>query len=116
MDIKRKKRIEESIQRELGRMLLQYPRHQIFSKITITVVDVSLDLAVAKVFFSLFEDVDLQEVMEVLNQEAGFFRKLLAKGLNLRMTPRLNFAYDEALQRSRKIIDLIDEAVLSDQQ
>jgi ribosome-binding factor A len=109
MDNKRRKRIEESIQRELGRILLHYPRHQIFNKVTITLVEMSADLAVAKVFFSLFDGVDIQEATEVLNQEASFFRKLLAQKLNLRMTPKVNFVYDESLQRSRRVMDLIDE-------
>ena len=115
MDNKRKKRIEESIQRELGKILLCYPRHQIFSKITITFVEMSADLAVAKVFFSLFDGIDLQEAMEILNRETGFFRKSLAQKLNLRMTPKINFIYDESLHRSRRVVNLIDEAILRDQ-
>ena len=114
MDSKRKKRIEESIQRELGKILLHYPRHQLFNKVTLTIVEVSADLAVAKVFFSLFDGVDLQEATEVLNQEIGFFRKLLAQGLNLRRTPKLNFIYDESLHRSRKIMELIDKTVANE--
>jgi len=114
-DGKRKKRIEELIQRELGRILLTYPRHTLFAKITLTAVDVSPDLAVAKIFFSVFDDVNIEESKRVLQNEAKFLRKALARDLNLRLTPRLNFVYDESIKRSRRLSDLIDAAVASDE-
>lgn len=114
-DEKRKKRIEELIQRELGRILLTYPRNSLFSKITITAVNVSPDLAVAKIFFSVFDEISVEEVKKVLQIEAKFLRKSLARDLNLRLTPKLHFIYDESIKRARKLSDLIDAAIASDE-
>ncbi len=111
MDQRRKKRIEEAILRELGLILLKNSQKVIFDKVTIVAVEISPDLAVARVFFSLFDGLDIKNTTEALQREAKFLRKLLAHTLNLRSTPRLIFVYDDSLARGRKIIDLIDKAL-----
>ena len=115
-DDKRKRRIEEQIQRELGRVLISYPHHPLFTKITITAVNVSPDLAVAKIFFSVFDEVNVEEAKKVLESEAKFLRKTLAHTINLRLTPRFNFIYDESIKRSKRLSDLIDAAIASDEE
>ena len=94
--------------------LLAYPKQSLLNKVTITEVDVAPDLSSAKVFFSTFEGVDLEEVMKVLQGEAKALRKMLAHTLNLRLTPKLNFIYDESIERGRRISVLIDTAVAND--
>ncbi len=108
---KGKPRIDEAVRRELGKMLLNYPRESILSKITITAVDVSPDLAIAKVFFVVFEDKDQTLAHQALEHEGHIMRKYLANTLNLRLTPKLNFIYDKSLERSRALLALIDRAV-----
>ncbi len=114
-DDKRKRRIEELIQRELGGVLINYPRHPLFTKITITAVEVSPDLSVAKVFFSVFDGVDVALAKKALDDESKFLRKTLAHDVNLRITPRFNFFYDESIKRSMKLSKLIDAAIASDE-
>lgn len=115
IDNKRKRRIEELIQRELGGILLKYPKQPIFAKITFTAVSVAADLSIAKVFFSIFDGVSVEAAKKVLRDETGFLRKSLAKDLNLRLTPKLNFIYDESIGQSRKISELINEAIARDE-
>jgi ribosome-binding factor A len=116
VDIQRKKRIDESIRHELANILLRHPEQPLFKQITITAVDVSADLAVAKVFFSVFTDEKVKEATKVLQKAAWVLRKSLARSLNLRLTPRLNFIYDESIQRGQKIAELIDAAIAADEQ
>lgn len=108
VDEKRKKRIGELIQHELATVLLRHPEQPLFMQIAITAVDVSADLAVAKVFFSVFDDSKVEEAKKVLQQAAGFLRKTLAHNLNLRLTPRLNFFYDDSIKRGQRISQLIE--------
>ncbi|MDR1057482.1 MAG: 30S ribosome-binding factor RbfA [Coxiellaceae bacterium] len=113
-DRKRKKQIEESIQRELGVLLLRNPRQPLFPKITITAVNVAPDLAVAKVFFSVFDGINVDRAKEALQNDTKFLRRSLAHDLNLRLTPRLNFVYDESIERGRHLSDLINTAIARD--
>lgn len=114
-DEKHRKRIEELIQRELGGVLLTYPKKSILNRITITAVNVAPDLAVARIFFSVFDEVDIEEAKKSLQEETKFLRKSLAYDLNLRLTPKLHFIYDESIKRARRLTDLIDAAIASDE-
>jgi ribosome-binding factor A len=114
-DEKRKRRIEELIWHELGKILISHPKRSLFTKITITAVSVAPDLAVAKVFFSVFDEINVKEATKALHDESKFFRKTVARTLNLRVTPRFIFIYDESIKRSRKLSDLIDAAIFDDE-
>lgn len=111
----RKKRIGELLRHELARILLRHPEQPLFSKITITQVIVSADLSFAKVFFSVFDDSKVEEAEQVLEQAAGFLRKTLAHSINLRLTPRLKFFYDDSIVQGMKISELIDAAIAADE-
>ncbi|MDR1012515.1 MAG: 30S ribosome-binding factor RbfA [Coxiellaceae bacterium] len=113
-DGRRKRRIEEYIQRELGFILLKNPRQSLFTKITITAVKIATDLSIAKVFFSVFYETDINKAKEALQSDAKFLRKMLAYNANLRLTPRLIFIYDESINRGRHLVSLIDVAIARD--
>lgn len=116
VDEKRKKRISESIQHELATILLRRMEQPLFKQITITAVNVSADLSVAKVFFSVLADDKVKEAGAALQQASGFLRKSLAHSLNLRLTPRLYFVYDDSINRGQKLAALIDTAIAADEQ
>lgn len=115
-DERRCRRIAELIQREIGGLLLKHPKKLFFLKITLTAVTVSPDFSVAKVLFSVFDDVNPEEATKMLQNEANFLRKELARTINLRSTPRLIFIYDESIKRGQKLTALIDAAIAADEE
>jgi len=114
VDDKRKKRIGEMIKHELASALLRHPEQPLFARITITSADVSPDLSMARVYFSLFDDSKIKESKAALQAAAGLLRKTLAVNLNLRVTPRLSVFYDNSVRRGQEISRLIDMAIASD--
>jgi ribosome-binding factor A len=114
VDKNRRKRVGELIQRELATILLRHPEQPLFLQTVITLVEVSADLSIAKIFFSVFDDNKINETLKVMQQATGLLRKTLARNLNLRITPRLNFYYDDSIKRGHKISQLIDEAIATD--
>ena len=107
VDEKRKKRIGELIKHELANALLRHPEQPLFAQITITSANVSPDLSVARIFFSVFDDSKIEESQQALKQAAGLLRKTLARNLNLRLTPRLSFFYDDSIKHGQRISQLI---------
>ncbi len=83
----KKQKTEHLIRNSLSKQLSDY-RHNSF----ISVVEVSLskDFSKAEVFISSF-GIETEEIIEELNHRSGFFRKTIAKNLNLRYTPILIF-------------------------
>jgi ribosome-binding factor A len=74
-------------------------------------VDVSGDLSVAKVYFSLLQpDADARPAVQALDKAAGFLRSKLGRELTLRHVPELRFLHDQSVKRGLELTRLIEEA------
>jgi ribosome-binding factor A len=84
--------------------------------VTVSAVEVSRDLAHAKVYITVLDDQqhDVATSLEVLNRAGGFLRHELGRRMTLRTVPALHFVYDESMARGNALSRLIDEAVKSD--
>lgn len=113
-DFSRSDRVAEQIRRELADLLQFEVKDPRVSMVTITEVEVSGDLAHAKVFYSApVQDNPqaLSELQKGLDKSAGFLRSQLGKRMSVRTVPQLHFAYDSSIDRGMKISQLIDEAL-----
>ena len=80
--------------------------------ITITDVDVSADLAHARVFFTSLGDAQaLAQSQAGLRRAAGFLRSALGRRIKVHNTPELHFEYDASVERGVRLTQLIDAAV-----
>lgn len=108
----RLRRIADQIHRELSELLRSQLRDPRVGLITITGVEVSPDLAHAKVFFTMLGDADsLAETQDGLKHAAGFLRSQLGGRLKLRITPELRFHHDPSVEYGVRLSRLIDTAV-----
>jgi ribosome-binding factor A len=124
-------RIAALIQRELSKLLVQEIRDPRLSLITINKIEISKDLAHAKVFVTHLQSIaqaaerkrklgsklsdDETQVVKILNKAASHLRYHLAHNLTLRVTPALRFIYDTSLEQAMNLNHLIEEAVESDE-
>src|SRR3972149_1231577 len=108
----RLRRVAEQIQRELSEILHTALKDPGVGMITITDVEVSQDLAHAKVFFTSLGDAEaLAETQAGLRRAAGFLRSGLGHRLRVHNTPELHFEYDASVERGVRLTQLIDAAV-----
>jgi len=108
----RRQRIADQIQRELAEILRTELKDPRVTMITLTGVEVTPDLAHAKVFFStLGDEAERPKILEGLRSAAGFMRSLLGRRLRTHMTPELHFEFDPSIERGMRLSRLIDEAV-----
>lgn len=113
-DYPRSHRVADFIQRELSGLIrseLKDPR--ISPMLTIASVEVSRDLSVAKVYFSLFDPDERKETQDALTHASGFLRRQLAKQMNTRSVPQLRFHYDDSAEKGAYMSALIADAVAS---
>jgi ribosome-binding factor A len=109
-------RIEGEMQRVLSTLVSREVRDPRVGNVTFTAVSVAPDLSTARVYFMPFGDKHSpEEVGEGLGRAAGFLRGELGRALSLRHAPRLEFLYDEQIEKADKLTRLIDGAVKSDQ-
>ena len=108
----RLRRVADQIQRELSGLLRAELKDPRVGMITLTGVEVSPDLAHAKVFFTTLGDAEaLARSEKGLKRAAGFLRSELGHRLKLRVTPELRFVHDASVERGVRLSRLIDDAV-----
>ncbi|MFC6632831.1 30S ribosome-binding factor RbfA [Microbulbifer taiwanensis] len=110
-------RVADAMRRELAQLIQQEVRDPRLGMVNVNDVEVSRDLAVAKVFVTFVGEDDRAKInisMEVLNKAAGFLRSQLARAIQMRSIPRLQFRYDETSVRGQELSALIDKAVKED--
>ena len=108
-------RVGEQIQRELAQLLRDEIKDPRVGRVTITAVDVTADLAHAKVFFTHLAGREHgDEAVHALQHTAGFLRSELAHRLSMYSVPQLQFAYDDSIESGMRLSKLIDEAVAQD--
>ncbi|MEE4193540.1 MAG: 30S ribosome-binding factor RbfA [Halieaceae bacterium] len=110
-------RVADHLREELAQLIQRQMRDPRVEMVSITDVEVSKDLAHAKVFYTVLGKDSAEEarpVTETLNKAAGFLRSQLSKGSTLRTVPALQFRFDASVGRGRFMEDLIERAVDSD--
>ena len=108
----RLRRVADQIQKELSALLRAELKDPRVGMITLTGVEVSPDLAHAKVFFTTLGDSDALARTEAgLKRAAGFLRTELGHRLKLRITPEIRFVHDASVERGARLSKLIDDAV-----
>ena len=116
-EYKRTDRVADYLRKELATLIQFGMRDPRVDLVSITEVEVSKDLAYARVFFTVLgkdsED-EARDSAEALNRAAGFMRSQLSKDSSMRMVPQLKFLFDKSVGRGRYMEDLIGRAVAAD--
>src|SRR2546422_3874626 len=94
----RLRRVADQIQRELSELLRAELKDPRVGMITLTGVEVSPDLAHAKVFFTTLADAESLTTIEAgLDRAAGVLRAPLRKRPRLPVTPGKHFKHDPSV-------------------
>lgn len=101
----RQTRINEELTHALAQAVRELKDPRISgSVVSITDVDCAKDLKTANVYFSFFSvKYTAKEIKAALKSASGFLRTYLARSVNLRETPLLNFIYDDSIERGNRI-------------
>jgi ribosome-binding factor A len=107
----RPRRVGDLIRDELSTILSRDVEDPRVGLVTVTEVEMSPDLKVAKVFLSPVDPAaDVAETIRVLERAAGFIRKqLVRRRLPIRHLPELRFQHDDSIARGSRIDRLLEE-------
>lgn len=106
---KRTDRLATQIARELGSILQLEVRDPRVGFATVSRVEVTNDLSVAKVFVSVLgSDKERKGAMIALERSSAYMRKLLSQRLHMRSVPEIRFQLDLNLDHSDKIASLLN--------
>jgi ribosome-binding factor A len=112
-EFSRSRRVGEQIRRVLAQLIHDQVKDPGVGMVTLTAVEVSHDLAHAKIFFTVLADdpAAIKSSEAGLRRASGFLRRELGHQVKLRLTPELHFTYDRSVEQGRRLTALIEDAV-----
>ena len=96
------------LQKEISQILMTEIKDKDLQFVTITNVELTSDLSYAKIYFQTLNE-DKERITKELNEASGFIRAILKKRkLDIRIMPELKFVYDESIEYSNNIENIIE--------
>ena len=105
----RKEKVSGLLRERLALIVSSQAKNPLFRSITITHVNITADLRCAKVYYTLNEPSNIFQINSALEKAKGYLRMQIAKDLNLRFTPDLEFYNDNSLEMGAYIENLLAE-------
>ena len=116
-DNTRLNRIKEELKKEISHVItFELKNANITGLISVTKVKITPDLRFARVYVSLLNSKSKIKTMEGLQSASGYIRGQIAKKINLRVTPDLQFELDESMEYGEKMGKIIADAIRKDKE
>lgn len=103
----RSDRVSAQLRRDLGTLVHEAVREHGLPSVSVSDVEVTRDLAHAKVFVTALQPERSTEAVKGLKAIAGELRYQLAQAMKLRHVPELHFHYDDSVDRGERIENLL---------
>ncbi len=107
---KRTSRVAEMLKEQIALILLHKSRDPRLSEVTITDVEMSPDLKLARVYYVAREGLDSEAAQAALDKAQGFVKQEVAREHILRVMPELHFLPDKGWERAQRVERLLKEA------
>ena len=112
---KRTSRVGESVREALVEVFRHDLKDGRLAMVSITDVEVAPDLSFARVFISGLNEEETKQIARDLNAQRGRIRHFLGQRIRLRVTPNLDFRYDETPARAGRIEQLLADIKKNEQ-
>lgn len=107
---KRSEKIAETIHETVSTILCRGLNDPRIGFVTITSVEVTDDLSLARIYFSVIGDEASKKSSEIgLNHAKGYIRKELGRALSIRYLPDVVFKYDHSQDYGNRIDSILRE-------
>ena len=100
-------RVSAQIRRDLGTLVHAAVREFGLPSVSVSDVEVTRDMAHAKIFVTALMPERADEAMKGLRELTVELRMSLAKAMKLRHVPELHFHYDDSVDRGERIDNLL---------
>ncbi|OGW39391.1 MAG: ribosome-binding factor A [Nitrospirae bacterium RBG_13_39_12] len=104
---KRSQRVSDLLREEIADIAIHRLKDPRIGFITITGVDVTDDIKMAKIFVSVLKNEDKKTTLDILNSAKSFIRSELSKRLRMKSIPSIEFMLDSSIEYGDKIDKLL---------
>ena len=113
-EFNRSERVSGQLRRELATLVQREVKDPGVGFVSISDVEVTRDLAHARVYVTVFEEDKAQASIQALKRASGYLRRRLGQELRIRTVPELHFFHDDSVETGSRMDQLIASAVASD--
>ncbi|MBN2370068.1 MAG: 30S ribosome-binding factor RbfA [Vicinamibacteria bacterium] len=108
---RRMERVAEEIREEVARILGGEVKDPRLGFVTVTRVEATPDLKLARVHVSVLgDDAQRRRSLSAMRQASGFIRRRLSNRIRLRHSPELRFEYDAGVDAAARVAELLEKA------
>lgn len=101
-------RVGEQIKKEISSVIQTELKDPRIGFITVTGVDVTSDLSLARVYLSILgSEEQKEETLKAIGRASGFLRSELGRRVRLRHTPEIEFRFDSSIEYGSHIEALL---------
>lgn len=104
---KRSQRVGDLLRQEIADIIMRRIKDPRLGFVTVTGVDITDDLKIAKVFISVLKDEEKEETLNILNSARNFVRSEVAKRIRMKTIPSIEFRVDESIGYGDRIEKLL---------
>ncbi|MFN3480453.1 MAG: 30S ribosome-binding factor RbfA [Thermodesulfovibrionales bacterium] len=106
---KRSQRVSDLLREEIAEIIMRRLKDPRLGFVTVTGVDITEDLKIAKVFISVLKEEEKEATLDILNSAKSFIRSEVAKRVRMKTIPSIEFRLDESIEYGAKIDRLLKE-------
>ena len=100
-------RIAAQLRRDVGQLVHEAVREHGLASVSVSDVEITRDLAHAKVFVTALDPATAGETVKALRELAKELRFALGQRIRMRSVPELHFHYDDSVDRGERIEQLL---------
>ena len=110
MSSHRRERLAGELRDEIAQIVSRGLKDPRIGFVTVTRVELSVDLGHAKAFVSVLGSEDQRRAsMAGLKQATGFVRREVGRRIRMRVLPELQFVYDKGVDAADRVAQLLEE-------
>ena len=102
-------RLNSTFEKEISKILAMEVKNPDVKFVTVTGCEISNDLSVAKVYFTVLDEDKKEVIIKALDKSKSFIIGEISKRVEMRHTPEIRFIFDESIEYGKKIDSIIDK-------
>jgi len=101
-------RLNNSFVEHISRIIREEIKDERINFVTVTAVKITNDLSFAKVYVTVLNDKERDNIIKLLNKASNFIERELSKRIEIRKMPNITFVYDDSLEYAANIENIIE--------
>ena len=101
-------RLNNSFVEHISQILRTEIKDERINFVTVTAAKITNDLSFAKVYVTVLNDKERDNIIKLLNKASNFIERELSKRIDIRKMPDITFVYDESLEYAANIENIIE--------